>query len=78
MNIPAQPAGTVESFVEKINDQDSLSGAFLLESLESKLNVYEQQLLELNKFSTKLTEEYSQKVKFLIQIFLTYLHLCKL
>jgi len=41
---------------------NGLSGVFLLEALESKLETYEQQLVELNKYSTKLTEEYSHKV----------------
>lgn len=39
-----------------------LSGVILLEALETKLEAYEHQLLELNKYSVKLTEEYSQKV----------------
>lgn len=39
-----------------------LSGVILLEALETKLESYEQQLLELNKYSVKLTEEYSHKV----------------
>ena len=34
----------------------------LLESLESKLDVYEEQLVDLNKFCDKLTAEYSHKV----------------
>ena len=41
---------------------NGLSGVFLLEALESKLETYEQQLVELNKYSTKLREEYSHKV----------------
>lgn len=62
MNIPVQIAGSVEQFVEKTLDGEAASGAYLLENLESKLDVYEQQLVELNKYSKKLTEEYTQKV----------------
>ena len=63
MEIPVQSAGLVETFVEHTVDGEAASGAYLLESLESKLDVYEQQLVELNKYSKKLTEEYSQKVR---------------
>ena len=62
MNVPIQPAGTVEQFIEKTLDEEAASGAYLLDVLESKLDVYEQQLVELNKYSKKLTEEYSNKV----------------
>jgi V-type H+-transporting ATPase subunit a len=70
MGVPVQPAGSVETFVENYNGQETATGAYLLESLESKLDVYEQQLLELNKYSKKLTEEYSHKVFF--SSFLSY------
>ena len=40
----------------------ALSGVILLEALETKLESYEQQLLELNKYSVKLSEEYTHKV----------------
>jgi len=62
LNIPVQPAGLVDQFVEKTLEGEPASGAYLLESLEGKLDVYEQQLLELNKFGKRLTEEYSNKV----------------
>lgn len=64
MDVPVQPAGDVDSFVENHNASETAAGSYLLESLESKLNVYEQQLIELNKYNAKLTEEYSQKVEF--------------
>eukprot|EP01034_Spumella_vulgaris_P021404 gene21404-27434_t len=64
MGVPVQPAGSIENFVENYNGQETATGAYLLESLESKLDVYEQQLLELNKYSKKLTEEYSHKVEY--------------
>jgi V-type H+-transporting ATPase subunit a len=59
LQIPIQPAGTVEDFVERIFDGES---APKLEALESKLSVYEEQLLDLNKFSKRLSEEYTHKV----------------
>lgn len=63
MNVPIQPAGLVEQFVEKTLEGEVASGAYLLETLESKLDVYEQQLVELNRYSKQLTEEYTHKVK---------------
>ena len=66
MHVPIQPAGSVEHFLETSMSNESASGSYLLESIESKLDVYEQQLLELNKYSDKLTEEYSHKVPLVI------------
>jgi V-type H+-transporting ATPase subunit a len=63
MNVPVEPAGSVEQFIETAQSNESSSGAYLLESLEQKLEGYEQQLLELNKYSSKLTEEYQHKVR---------------
>ena len=65
MHVPVQSAGSVEHFVETSQSNETASGAYLLESLESKLDVYEQQLLDLNKYSDKLTDEYSHKVSFI-------------
>jgi V-type H+-transporting ATPase subunit a len=62
MNIPVQPAGSVDQFIETAQSNEASSGAYLLESLEQKLDYFEQQLLELNKYSSKLTEEYTHKV----------------
>ena len=62
MHVPLQSAGSVEHFVETSQANETASGAYLLESLESKLDVYEQQLLDLNKYSDKLTDEHSHKV----------------
>lgn len=64
MGVPVQPAGPVSTFVESYDGQDGASGSYLLESLEGRLDAYEQQLVELNKYSNKLTEEYSQKVEY--------------
>jgi V-type H+-transporting ATPase subunit a len=63
MGVPLQSAGSVEGFVEASQNTEGASGSYLLESIESKLDVYEQQLLELNKYSDKLTDEYSHKVR---------------
>lgn len=64
MHVPLQSAGSVEHFVETSQANETASGSYLLESLESKLDVYEQQLLDLNKYSDKLTDEYSHKVRY--------------
>ncbi len=63
MGVPVQPAGSVDSFVEGIGNQEQTSSAYLLESLESKLEGFESHLVELNKYSNKLSEEYCHKVK---------------
>ena len=64
MDVPLQSAGSVEGFIEASQNSEAASGSYLLESIESKLDVYEQQLLELNKYSDKLTDEYSHKVRY--------------
>jgi len=64
MNVPVQSAGSIEHFVENAVSNDGTSANTLLESLESKLDHYEQQLLDLNKYNKKLTEEYNNKVEF--------------
>jgi V-type H+-transporting ATPase subunit a len=61
MGVSVKPAGSIDKFIAH-DAGEPVSGAYLLESLETKLDKYEQQLLELNKFSKKLTEEYSHKV----------------
>lgn len=65
MGVPVQPAGSVDGFVEGISNQEQTSSAYLLESLESKLEGFEGQLVELNKYSNKLSEEYCHKVQFI-------------
>jgi V-type H+-transporting ATPase subunit a len=62
IGVPVLPAGSVEGFIDNFQNQESTSGAYVLESLESKLEVYESQLLELNKYNAKIGEEYSHKV----------------
>jgi len=64
MNVTVQPAGSVDQFVENTSGAEAATGTYLLETLENKLENYEQQLLELNKYSAKLTEEYNSKVEF--------------
>ncbi len=65
MGIPVQAAGSVQNFVENNSGLDGASGSQLLETLESRLELFEQQLLELNKYNNKLTEEYAHKVRIL-------------
>jgi len=65
LDIQVKPAGEVLDFIESPTGVDAAShGAYLLETLESKLDLFEQQLLELNKYSVKLTDEYNSKVSF--------------
>lgn len=64
LGIPIVPAGTVEGFVEKTAEGEAASGAYILEKLETDLDRYEQQLVELNKYNKKLSEEYVQKVEY--------------
>lgn len=62
MDVPVECAGAVEAFVDRTNEGEAASGAFLLEQLESKLDTFEQPLVDLNKYSKKLSEEYAGKV----------------
>jgi len=65
LQVPVQSAGSIEHFVDnQLSKNDAVSAASLLESLETKLDKYEQQLVELNKYNNKLTEEYNSKVEF--------------
>ncbi len=65
VGVPVQNAGSIETFVNSPSaNGDVATGAHLLEVLESKLDRYEQQLLDLNRYSVKLTEEYNNKVEF--------------
>jgi vacuolar-type H+-ATPase subunit I/STV1 len=64
LGVPVQSAGSVEHFVDnQLSKSDSVSASSLLEGLESKLDQYEQQLIDLNKYNNKLTEEYNGKVE---------------
>lgn len=64
VGVPVQNAGSIEDFLGSPAVGDGSSGSHLLEQLESKLDRYEQQLLDLNRYSVKLTEEYNNKVEF--------------
>ena len=64
LGVPVQSAGEIDSFVQRAGGGDPASGSHLLETLESKLEKNEGQLLDLNRFSAKLTEEYNSKVEF--------------
>lgn len=64
LGVPVQSAGEIHNFVQRAGGGDPSSGNHLLETLESKLERYEGQLVDLNRFSAKLTEEYNNKVEF--------------
>jgi V-type H+-transporting ATPase subunit a len=64
LGVPVQGAGSVDHFVDnQLSKSDSVSASTLLEGLEGKLDQYEQQLIDLNKYNNKLTEEYNGKVE---------------
>jgi V-type H+-transporting ATPase subunit a len=64
LGVPVQGAGSVDHFVDnQLSKSDSVSASSLLEGLEGKLDQYEQQLIDLNKYNNKLTEEYNGKVE---------------
>jgi V-type H+-transporting ATPase subunit a len=62
MGVPVQPAGAPLNFAQSSHGDEAASTQ-LLETLESRLEQQETQLLELVKYSNKLTEEYSMKVR---------------
>lgn len=77
MNIPILPAGSVDSFIERALETEAIGiGGSALQSLETKLDLYERQLIELNKYNDKLTEEFTHKVEFnqLLKNARTFLH----
>lgn len=63
LGVTIQPAGTVDGFVDSMTNQETpqQSSAYLLE-LETRLDGYEKQLLDLNKYGDKLADEYTHKV----------------
>lgn len=79
LNIPVQPAGSVDAYVDNFSAHEATTGAYFLESLESKLEVYENQLLELNKYGSKLSDEYNNKVisSYNFILTLTNIFLCR-
>ena len=66
MGLAVQPAGSVDDFVENAHRGENAgsSGLYMLESVESRLDNYEQQLAELVKYSNKLSAEYTRKVEY--------------
>ena len=58
-------SGSIKSFVERgpSDTQERATGAFVLEELDVSLDRYEQQLIELGKFGSKLAEEFNSKVE---------------
>jgi len=65
LNVPVQSAGAIDNFLNNsaATEEGTHAGA-LLENLEAKLEKYEKQLLDLNKFNVKLGEEYNSKVEY--------------
>ena len=69
LGMPVQNAGSIVNFVNNVSGRDSVSfGAYILEGIENKLDQYEEQLIELNKYATRLNDEYITKVSSLIFI----------
>lgn len=63
LNVPVQSAGAIDNFLNNsASIEEGTHAGSLLENLEDKLEKYEKQLLDLNKFNVKLGEEYNSKV----------------
>jgi len=63
-DLEIQNAGTIDSFLDEVSEPSNKEGGVqLLDSLESELEGFDSQLRELNKYSTKLTSEYNEKVE---------------
>jgi hypothetical protein len=62
--IKAQSAGPISEFV-KVDAPGG--GSQVLDDLESQMSGAESQLLELNRFSARLTAEYNEKVEFQVR-----------
>ena len=69
-NLTLESAGDVDTFLENAaasgaaaGSTKDQTGAQLLETLETELEGYENQLKELNSYSEKLTTEYNEKVE---------------
>lgn len=62
LNVEIKYASTsaLDNFIK--SNPNAETGSFVLEELDSKLSHYEQQLVELNRFGTKLQDEYNSKV----------------
>lgn len=66
MGLPIQPAGAIDDFVDNAHRGENAgsSGSYVLESVENRLDGYEQQLVELVKYNNKLSTEYTRKVEY--------------
>lgn len=72
------PASAVNAFVDRTTatlGEPKATGSYLLEDLDGKLEGYEQRLVELNKFGSKLTDEYQAKVR--LCLCLSHILFCK-
>lgn len=73
MNIKPKQTNTINNFIKNSSNEDyNNSSNFILENLESTLEGYEQQFIDLNNYSDKLAEEYISKV---IKLYLIYIYI---
>eukprot|EP01040_Poterioochromonas_malhamensis_P002388 gene2388-2535_t len=63
LGVTVHPAGSVDAFVDASGNSESQSSAYLVE-LEAKLDAYEKQMVDLNKYGDKMADEYAHKVEF--------------
>ena len=66
MGVEIETSGSIDNFIHNTGGSDITSGTFILEALESKLDLFESQLADLNKYSDKLASEYQNKVILII------------
>ena len=62
LGVTVHPAGSVDAFVDASGNSESQSSAYLVE-LEAKLDAYEKQMVDLNKYGDKMADEYAHKVR---------------
>ena len=60
--LPRASDTTVEQFMAAEAEEQMQTAVHMLETLEGELGEAENQLLELNSYSEKLTQEYNEKV----------------
>ena len=64
MEVDIKPAGEIDDFVDREPDFEDSRGANMLDRLDAKLRTFEEQLLDLNKFSLQLLDEFRSKVEY--------------
>lgn len=63
MQVPLETSTTLDHFIDTVQSNESTSGSYILDALESRLDIYERQLVNLNKYGDKLADEYGHKVR---------------